>query len=228
MERDLKITGILVLAVLILLAGCTAPAPQTGPGPTPAITSTTGPGITEAVSEQTPAITSTAGPGITGTVVTPTQDVQTVAATEITPEETTGSSTEEEIYYGTLVIPMDREQYQVINFEDIGYTYLNNGEKYIVRFTSDHAIFAYVIRTEDVPRLDTDLGIPVYDSIRRTYDYNNLHPVMKIENRFEDGSDFTVKDFGKYSLVLDCRLSPRDYRIDNEVATVTVRILKVG
>jgi hypothetical protein len=226
MERDLKITGILVLAVLILLAGCTAPL--SGPGPTPVITPTTGPGITEAVSKQTPAITSTTGPGITGPVVTPTQDGQTIPATEITPEATTGSSSEEEIYYDTLVIPMDREQYQVIDFEDIGYAYLNNGEKYTVRFTSDHAIFAYVIRTEDVPRLDTDLGTPVYDSITRTYDYNNLHPVMKIEDRYEDGASFTIKDFGKYSLVLDSRLSPRDYRIGNEVTSVTVRILKVG
>ena len=97
-----------------------------------------------------------------------------------------------------------------------------------VRITADHPILAYVIRTYDTPLLRTIDGVPTYNKYDRTYDYGRLLPIMKLENIYEGGSEFTVKDLGKYTLVLDTRLSSMDYRFVNEVTTVSVRILKVG
>jgi hypothetical protein len=122
---------------------------------------------------------------------------------------------------------MDREGYSLINFEDFGYPTLKPGEKYIVRITADHAILPYVIRSYDTGLLNTVEGTPTYDSYDRTYDYGRLTPILKLGNIYDGGDEFTVKDLGKYTLVLDARLSTRDYRIANEVTNVAVRILKV-
>jgi hypothetical protein len=223
---------VIVVIVSVLVAGCTAPAsaPVTVKETTTTVAPAPGPVLVTTASTPAPVMANE-----TSVTTVPTNEhVQATPAATPEPQPTSPgtvtttneSSPAAQIYYGTLAISMDREKYGLINFEDIGYTYLNPGEKYIVRITSDHNIFAYVIRTADVPRLNTDGGIPVYESVTRTYDYGQLSPIMKLEDIYEDGAGFTVKDFGKYSLVLDTRLSQKDYHFNNEVDKVTVRILK--
>lgn len=198
---------LIVMVSAVLAAGCTAPSsvPVT-------MTETTG---TPVQTAGPPAATTTPAPEILPAPVT------TIA----TPEP---PSSTKEMYYDTVTIPMERKQYELVHFEDIGYPYLYPGEKYIVRITSDHAIFAYVIPTVNVPYLTASGGVPVYDKGTRTYEYGQLTPVMKMEDVFEDGADFTVKNIGKYTLVLDTRLSERDYHYENEMTKVTVRILKAN
>lgn len=196
------------LGILIVLAGCTSPAAPP-------------------VSSMVPPTTSPEVPP-PPTIVEESPSGVSPADTSVLSASGPVASSEREIYLATLAIPMDREKYKIINFEDLGYSYLNPGEEYIVRFTSDHAIFAYVIRTQDVSRLNAEGGIPEYDPVTRTYGYGRLIPIMKIENQFEDGARFRVEDFSKYSLVLDTRLSQKDYRFANEITKVTVRILRVG
>lgn len=194
---------IIIIAVTIM-AGCTSPAsvPVTV-AETTAIT---------VIPTEPP--TAAATPG------------ETSPAPDTTVTTAEGATSTTEIYYDTVTIPMERKQYELINFEDIGYPYLNPGEKYIVRITSDHAIFAYVIATVNVPRLKATGGVPVFDKDTRTYEYGQLTPLLKLEDIREDGGSFTVRDIGKYTLVLDTRLSQRDYHFDNEMTTVVVRILK--
>lgn len=205
MARAFITPFIIFLVAFVLMAGCTTPTP----------------------SEVNETLIIPPVPSLVETVL---PAVETTPVAEPTPpvEATTAGPASQEIYYKNLPIFMDRKQYEVINFEDIGQTYLNSGETYTVRFTSDHPIFAYVIRTMDVPRLNAEGGTPVYDPITRTYDYGRLLPLMKIEDAYEDGASFTVKDFGKYSLVLDTRLTQKDYHFSNEVAHVAVRILKLN
>jgi len=201
---------LLIAAIAIVLAaGCTAPngtqsstiSTTTVPSPV-SITS-----VVEVTTPSPPPATTTSIP--VNVTVTPT------------------GPSPHEIYYGDLVIFMDREGYALVNFEDIGYPILKPGDKFIVRITSDHAILVYVIRSYDTGLLMTIDGIPTYNNYDRTYDYGKLLPIMKLENIYDGGSDFTVKDLGKYTLVLDTRLSTRDYHFVNEVTKVSVRILKV-
>lgn len=132
-----------------------------------------------------------------------------------------------EIYYGNIAIFMDRAGYEILPFEDIGVPYLMPGERYIVRVTSDHAIFVYIMSSYQVDLLRTTDGVPVYDVYTRSYNYKTMMPIFTMEDVYEDGGEFTVRQAGKYSLVLDTRLSERDYRVYNEVTKVAVRILKV-
>lgn len=197
---------VIVLIAFALLAGCTSPvsAPLS-------------------VKETTPAPVPSTEPVVIATTVSP--EPTPVAVSPGTTANSSSSTTQ--IYYNTLMISMEQEKYALINFEDIGYPYLYPGEQYIVRITSDHNIFAYVIRTADVPRLNENGGSPAYDQVTRTYSYGQLSPLMTLEDVYDDGGNFTVKDLGKYTLVLDTRLSQMDYHYSNEVAKVTVRILKV-
>jgi hypothetical protein len=191
----------LLLIAAALLAGCTSPAPAAVP--------------------ETATTSVTAELTVT-TIATP----EPAPVSETAVSATTASSSATQVYYNNIAISMDRKQYELINFEDIGFDYLNNGDKFIVRITSDRPIFVYVIRTTEVPRLKTDAGIPKYDKDSRTYEYGQLAPLMKLEDVYEGGGSFTVKDIGKYTLVLDTRLAEKDYHYTNEVAKVAVRIIK--
>ena len=222
-----KLTQLFILIAagfFILAAGCATPAGTQSsvitttavPSPVPVMT-------TAEVTTPPPATNVTVS--ATATAVTTTVPI-TVATTSVSPE-TTSNSTPQEIYYGNVAIFMDREGYAVVNFADIGYPILKPGEKYIVRITADHAILAYVIRSYDLGLLRTTDGVPVYNEYNRTYDYGRLLPVLKLENVYDGGAEFTVKDLGAYSLILDSRLAELDYHFLNEVTKVSVRILKV-
>jgi len=230
---------LLIAAIaLVLAAGCTAPAPDGTQETTVSTTMVTAALPTVNVAEATlsPVEATNVSANVTGgpvPVPATTEQAETtpvpspVATTGISVNTTNPTPAPREIYYGNLAVFMDREGYALVNFEDIGYPILKPGDKFIVRITADHAILAYVIRTYDTPLLRTNDGLPTYNKYDRTYDYGRLLPIMKLENIYDGGSDFTVKDLGKYTLVLDTRLSTMDYRFVNEVTTVSVRILKV-
>jgi hypothetical protein len=235
--RTLLILLIAAIA-LVLAAGCTTPAPGGTQDTTVSTTMVTAALPITSVAETTfvPVETTHDSANVTiSAEPVPATTEQTETTPEPSPVVTTGMPSEtpnptpapREIYYGNIAIFMDREGYALVNFEDIGYPILYPGDKFIVRITADHAILAYVIRTYDTPLLRTSDGLPTYNKYDRTYDYGRLSPILKLENIYDGGSDFTVKDLGKYTLVLDTRLSSMDYRFVNEVTTVSVRILKV-
>jgi hypothetical protein len=233
--RTLLILLITAIA-LVLAAGCTTPAPGGTQDTAVGTTIITAALPTTSVAETTVVSVGNDSANVTGgTVPVIATTEQTETPPETSPVATNGIPAEtpnpapapREIYYGNLAVFMDREGYALVNFEDIGYPILKPGDKFIVRITADHAILAYVIRTYDTPLLRTIDGLPTYNKYDRTYDYGRLLPIMKLENIYDGGSDFTVKDLGKYTLVLDTRLSSMDYRFVNEVTTVSVRILKV-
>jgi len=239
MDGRTSLILLIVAIVSVLAAGCTGLAPGGTQGTTVSTTIvTTGlptPDVTQTA--PTPGELTNVSANITGGVapvpVTTEQGETTllpspVATTGISAETPIPTPAPREIYYANLAVFMDREGYALVNFEDIGYPILKPDEKFIVRITADHPILAYVIRTYDTPLLRTIDGVPTYNKYDRTYDYGRLSPVMKLENIYEGGSEFTVKDLGKYTLVLDTRLSSMDYRFVNEVTTVSVRILMVG
>jgi hypothetical protein len=235
MARPTLLILITVAMAFVLAAGCTSPAPGGTQNTTVSTTMVTGalPAATaieatpspEEVTNVSTTVTESPAPVSTTTGQVEATPVPSPLVTTITPAV---APTPREIYYGNLAIFMDREGYLLINFEDIGYPILYPGDKFIVRITADHAILAYVIRTYDTPLLRTSDGLPTYDKYDRTYDYGRLLPILKLENIYDGGDEFTVKDLGKYTLVLDTRLSTIDYRFMNEVTTVSVRILKVG
>jgi hypothetical protein len=237
MDRRTSLILLIVAITSVLAAGCTAHAPG-GTQETTAGTTTITAGLTTADSTLTtlsPGESTNVSAEVTGGASPVPATTEQAGTTPVpSPVATTGILTPtptpapHEIYYGNLAIFMDREGYALVNFEDIGYPVLKPDEKFIVRITADHAILAYVIRTYDTPLLRTIDGEPTYNKYDRTYDYGRLLPIMKLENIYDGGSDFTVKDLGKYTLVLDTRLSSMDYRFVNEVTTVSVRILKVG
>ncbi len=230
MDRRTSFILIVAAMVFVLVAGCTAPAPG-GTQETTIITTRVSPAMeTTTPVEATPSpaeATNVSAVSTTGQAET-TPVPSATATTGIAADTTKTTPVPREIYYGNLAVFMDREGYTLVNFEDIGYPILKPDERFIVRITADHPILAYVIRTYDTPLLRTIDGVPTYNKYDRTYDYGRLSPVMKLENIYEGGSEFTVKDLGKYTLVLDTRLSSMDYRFVNEVTTVSVRILKVG
>jgi len=238
MDRRILLSFLVVVIAFVLGTGCTAPAPG-GTLETTVITTMVTAGLpTATVTEVTlsPVEATNVSANVTiGAAPVPATTEQTETTPEPSPVVTTGIPAEtpnptpapREIYYGNIAIFMDREGYSLVNFEDIGYPILYPGDKFIVRITADHAILAYVIRTYDTPLLRTIDGLPTYNKYDRTYDYGRLLPIMKLENIYDGGTDFTVKDLGKYTLVLDARLSSMDYRLVNEVTTVSVRILKV-
>jgi hypothetical protein len=231
MDRHTIFILIVAAMVFVLVAGCTAPAPggtqETTVSTTRVTTATETTTPVEATPSSAEATNVSAVSTTTGQAET-TPVPSTVATTGIAADTTKTTPVPREIYYGNLAVFMDREGYTLVNFEDIGYSILKPDEKFIVRITADHPILAYVIRTYDTPLLRTIDGVPTYNKYDRTYEYGRLSPVMKLENIYEGGSEFTVKDLGKYTLVLDTRLSSMDYRFVNEVTTVSVRILKVG
>jgi hypothetical protein len=233
MARRIQFILLIAVIAIMLAAGCTAPVPNGSiPNATtvPALLPTTSVinGAPTPLSESTVngSENMTTGPVPVNQTI-PTEIPSPIATTSIAAETTTTAPVLHEIYYGNVVIYMDREGYALINFEDFGYPILKPGEKYIVRITADHAILPYVIRSYDTGLLNTVEGTPTYDSYDRTYDYGRLSPILKLGNIYDGGDEFTVKDLGKYTLVLDARLSTRDYRIANEVTRVAVRILKV-
>ena len=171
-------------------------------------------------------ITSPNGIAVTVPVATLSTTAPQPVTTSVSANATTPPSNRE-IYYGNIAIFMDREAYVLLPFEDIGVPYMMPGERYTIRVTSDHAIFVYVMNSYQVSLLQTKDGVPVYDSYARSYDYRGLMPIFSMDNIYEDGGTFTVKQPGKYTLVLDTRLSEKDYRVYNEVTKVAVRILRV-
>jgi hypothetical protein len=206
----------------VLVAGCTAPAPSGTQESIPGTTVVPTPLPTVSVAEATPAPVEEAT-NLSANVTTVPVTVPSTPA-QVT---TTPGPSQQEIYYGNVVIYMDREGYALINFENLGYPILKPGDTFIVRITADQAILAYVIRSYDVPVLRTIDGTPTYNSYDRTYDYGTLSPIMKLENIYDGGGEFTVKDLGAYTLVLDTRLSTIDYHFVNQAVKVTVRVLKV-
>jgi len=226
MARRIPFILLITVIAIVMAAGCTAPSPN---GSIP--NTTTASVIKGAPTQSTEAMVN-GSQNMTPGPVPVNQTISTAVPSLLVTQGTSATVTTpvpqlHEIYYGNEVIYMDREGYALINFEDFGYPLLKPGEKYIVRITADHAILPYVIRSYDTGLLNTVEGTPTYNSYDRTYDYGRLAPILKLGNIYDGGDEFTVKDLGEYTLVLDTRLSSRDYRIANEVTNVAVRILKV-
>ena len=205
---------LLAIAGFLIIAGCSGTAPGTPPG-----TVAVGSVPSGATTAMTPALT-------TPEAVTTVPVMATTVPAAVTTSPALPS--QQQVYYGNLAIFMDRQKYAFINFEDFGFPYLKPGDQFIVRITSDHAIFAYVINTADVPLVKNGEGIPVFNTFTREYEYGKLFPLLKLEDVYEGGGNFTVKDLGKYTLVLDTRLAEQDYRLGNEAAKVAVRIIRLG
>jgi hypothetical protein len=203
---------VITLCIFFVLSGC--------------IADHQGESLSPNVTKDTPAPNETSVVAtVATTVVTPPTPARTEISTTI-PENTTLAADNRELYHDNIAIFMDRKGYEILPFEDFGVPLLVPGERYIVRITSDHAIFAYVLPQTQVDLLQTTDGTPIYNPDMRTYDYGSLTPIFKMEDVYESGGEFKVKEGGKYVLVLDTRLSERDYKVYNEVTKVAVRVLK--
>ncbi len=83
-----------------------------------------------------------------------------------------------------------------------------HGETYRFGVTSALPVLIYVINSNDDDMVTTLSGAPVYDSVRKKFDHSNVFVYMKSKIRStQQALYFTVKDAGRYSFVIDTRVS---------------------
>lgn len=97
-----------------------------------------------------------------------------------------------------------------VNTANVDLTYQKPGETYYVSLKSDVPLLVYVINFNEANKLlDTD-SIPKYDKFNNKIIYQKFAPVLKMERVYDNTGSFTVKDLGKYVVVVDARLTESD------------------
>jgi hypothetical protein len=82
------------------------------------------------------------------------------------------------------------------------------GETYTYTIKSSLPVLAYVIDSTDDDKIVSLSGVPVYDFVRKKFTHTGVHVVM--DNKFRSTNqqfNFTPKNDGRYSLVIDTRVS---------------------
>lgn len=221
MNGKLLVGIILILAIFI--CGCSAPSqlPRNNPTATP----------TELTPGPTPTSTAvTASP----TLTTPqTSEEPTINATEnITPNPQitmkTGDSIifdkKDAVYWNT---------FKAYNFEDfkkegLDLTYQNPGDTFRITIKSEKPLMVYVIPTMDVWTLDNYVKIQ-WDNVNKKFVYQGIVPLVKMEQVYDDSKEFTVEKTGKYSVIVDGRLTETDYtKSMNEAFKYEINISKIN
>lgn len=197
-----------VLVVALLLAcGCTGTTnEEKGAVAAPTATATEpAPPSAQATTIQTTAPT----PTPTEAVPTPTAEPsRTVLADE-----------------GTAVYAGYWKQISFTN--DLGVDYLYPEERYEIRIESDQPINVLIARDNVVSLFKTN--VPEWDLNKNGWKYApGVDPVLQFDEVTRKTIVLTVPELGRYSLLLDGRMSPQGVFVINDAATVDYVITKLS
>ncbi len=199
------------LIALILVCGCT------GTTSTP---DTTTAADASGAQGNTPAPTETPAPEPTETQQETTA-TPTAAATSQPAEPTRTVLTDE----GTAVYAGSWKQ---VSFtDDLGIDYLYAGEQYEIEIKSSQPINVLFVKDPGVPLFKSNA--PVWDTNTNRWKYaSGTSPVAQYDEVTRKTFVATVPTIGKYSLLLDGRMSPNGVLVVNDAASVDVVITKIS
>jgi len=182
-----------ILSLLCILPGCSGPV-QPGENFT-----TTIPGGDEssAAGIITPSITATPLPA------QPAQQSTTRREpVMVTTAGTTAGS-------GTIILDdthsLTIREYKEYPFEDMGYDFLYEGDRFQVSIQSEKPVIVYVVGYMDAIRIQAPGEAPRYETGVTRLQWGSTAPVFFWERVTDRIGTFSIEDVGRYSLVVDPR-----------------------
>lgn len=202
-----KIT-ILPVAVLLIAVVCIAGCSMNG-GTPPA---TTIPPTVQTIPPTTTAIPTSVP--VTTTIVT------TVATT---------APTETQVLHETGMLTT--KTYKTFDFKTLmGYKFLYPKDKFRITIKSEKPVLGYAVNTEQAGQLQGSQLIPRYQTyLKGGIDWGLIEPVMVIEKATDSTKEFTLKDVGPLTYVIDGRWMGYDPMYDETPPfSYEITIFKTG
>lgn len=205
----LSFTASCILIALILVCGCTGTTSEkTGAEAAPTSAPSDTPQPTAAVETQTE-------PPQQPTVTT----VETTTPHATEPSRTVLADEGSAVYAGS---------WKQISFtDDLGVEFLYPNERYEISIKSSQPINVLVLKDPNVPLFKTNS--PVWDGNGNKWKYDSgVDPVVQFDEITRKTFTMSVPGVGRYSLLLDGRMSPNGVLVINDAASVEVMITKLS
>lgn len=123
-------------------------------------------------------------------------------------------------------------QYKLYKFEELvnpaaDLTFQNPGECFSIDIHAEKPVLVYILSYNELPKIEVRSYAPTYDKARDEFEFSGYKPVQNLGLIYDGGGVFTVKEFGKYVLVIDSRQTERDLTLLGETIKYQLHMVKL-
>lgn len=180
-NRNNFVVIIVLLLITAFIGGCTSQSGSSNP------------------QTAVPATIQTAVPTTATTLQTTAEPVDTTRAAP----KPTETPADKELLHDKDMLTVTT--YKTYNFRDMGYKFVNPGDRFRITIKSDYPVIGYAMNTEQASGLAGSQLIPHYESHSAKVQWGLITPYMVLEKATDSSKEFTFENVEPLTYVVDAR-----------------------